>query len=434
MFLFIIAGVVLSCLHQSSLGTLMLIAPSKMHPLWYTPILPLLFLLSAFAVGFPMVIFESIIAAKSFGRRPEMEVLTPLARYMPALIGLYLAAKLGDMIVRGTYVYLLEGTFQTNAFLVELLFGVCLPFVLLLFRRVRESAGWLFFTSTLFILGVLLNRINVFVVSYTSPYIVNRYFPAIGEIFITAGMIAGLMFFYRVFVFIFPVLGAEPKRMSRTALIVMAVGGGLLLSTPAKASDVSSRGGTVLPAVQDVVPSVANAPKLKILDSPVIKEWSDHYEPVKFMHAKHANVIGDCSICHHRMPREKGDTYGEPVNMAGLREKKTAPVSCTACHTQPFNAKQLQTPGLKGAYHQLCMDCHQESEQVPYARGPVVNSAMVRGPVARTLDTRAPTDCLACHAKKVVDHRELVKLEEQWTDRRSPGTAFPATRRRARPF
>ncbi len=411
MFLFIILGIVLSCLHQSSLGSLMLIAPSKVHPLWYTPILPLLFLLSAFAAGYPMVTFESIIAAKSFGRRPEMEVLTPLARYMPALIGLYLAAKLADMIVRGTYVYLLEGTFQTNAFVVELLFGICLPFVLLLFRRVRESAGWLFFTSTLFILGVLLNRINVFVVSYTPPYLLQRYFPAVGEIFITAGMIAGLMFFYRVFVFIFPVLGAEPKRMSRTALVVIAVGGALLVSTPAKASEALPRAGTALPSGREPIPSVADAPKLKILDSPLIKEWSDVYEPVKFMHAKHANVIGDCSICHHRMPREKGDTYGEPVTMAGLQEKKTAPVSCAACHAQPFDSRQLQTPGLKGAYHQLCMDCHQESEQVPYARGPVVNSAMVRGPVARTLDTRAPTDCLACHAKKVPDHRELVKLE-----------------------
>ena len=129
------------------------------------------------------------------------------------------------------------------------------------------------------------------------------------------------------------------------------------------------------------------------------------------MHAKHANVIGDCSICHHRMPREKGDTYGQPVTMARLQETKTVPVGCADCHTQPFNPKQLQTPGLKGAYHQLCIDCHQESEQVPYARGPVVSSAMVRGPVARTLDTRAPTDCLACHAQKVPDHKELVKLK-----------------------
>jgi len=71
MFIFIIAGVVLSTLHQSSLGTLMIIAGSKMHPLWQTPILPLLFFLSAVAVGFPMVIFESYLASKSFGLEVE---------------------------------------------------------------------------------------------------------------------------------------------------------------------------------------------------------------------------------------------------------------------------------------------------------------------------------------------------------------------------
>ncbi len=80
-FIFIILGVVLSTLHQSSLGTLMVIAGPKMHPLWQTPILPLLFLLSAISVGFPMVIFESMIASKSFGLKPEMEVLTPLRVY-----------------------------------------------------------------------------------------------------------------------------------------------------------------------------------------------------------------------------------------------------------------------------------------------------------------------------------------------------------------
>ena len=88
MFVFIIAGIVLSCLHQSSLGSLMLIAPYKVHPLWYTPILPLLFLLSAFAAGYPMVTFESIIVSSSFNRKPEMEVLTPLAKFMPVLLGL----------------------------------------------------------------------------------------------------------------------------------------------------------------------------------------------------------------------------------------------------------------------------------------------------------------------------------------------------------
>ncbi|MDF1591971.1 MAG: Ni/Fe-hydrogenase cytochrome b subunit [Desulfobacterales bacterium] len=411
MFLFIIAGIVLSCLHQSGLGSLMLIAPYKVHPLWYTPILPLLFLLSAFAAGYPMVTFESIIVAKSFGRKPEMEVLTPLARFMPLFMGTYLSFKIGDMLVRGTYIYLLDGTYQTNSFLVEVLVGVVLPFVLLIFRKVRQSPGWLFFASIVFVLGILLNRINVFVVSFTPPYKLVSYFPSVGEMFITVGLIAGLMFLYRVCVFIFPVLGAVPKKISTAALILMAASILFAPANPVQAAGPRATAKTPIAPITEPTPSIADAPKLQILNSPIISQYSDIYEPVRFMHSKHANVLQDCSICHHRIPREKGDKYGEPVNLAKLREKEAIPTSCSVCHDHPFNPKQLHTPGLKGAYHQLCMDCHQESEQVPHIRGPILYSAMVRGPIARTLDTRAPTDCLACHPRKVPDHKNLVKLE-----------------------
>jgi octaheme c-type cytochrome (tetrathionate reductase family) len=411
MFIFIIAGIVLSCLHQSSLGSLMLIAPYKVHPLWYTPILPLLFLLSALAAGYPMVTFESIIVSKSFDRKPEMEVLTPLAKYMPVLMGIYLAAKIGDMIVRGTYVYLLDGTAQSNAFVVEVLIGVILPFVLLLFDKVRKSPGWLFFASTVFVLGIVLNRINVFVVSYTPPYVIESYFPSVGEIFITVGLIAGLMFFYRVFVAIFPVLGARPKEMSLMALVLFVLASVLWPLSSTKAAETSPAAKRALPALRIVIPSVEHAPSLFLLNSPVVNEYSDNYEPVRFMHGKHANVLKDCSICHHRVPREENDKYGEPATMAKLRQAQKMPTGCAACHHRPFDPKQLHVPGLKGSYHQLCIDCHRESEQVPHFRGPIIYSAMVRGPIARTLDTRAPTDCLACHPKKVPDHKKLVKLE-----------------------
>ena len=410
MFLFIIAGIVLSCLHQSSLGTLMLIAPHKVHPLWFTPILPLLFLLSAFAAGYPMVVFESLLVAKSFGRRPEMDVLSPLAKYMPVLMGLYLAVKLGDMIVRGTYVYLLNGTYQTNSFLVELGVGVILPFVLLLFEKVRRSPGLLFFASTLFVLGIVLNRINVFIVSYTPPYKIGGYFPSVGEIFVTVGLIATLMFLYRVFVFIFPVLGTEPKRMIVASiilvpLVLVGLSGGPAQAQTGQAPDMRT--------MKKATPSLADAPRLLMLDSPVIRELGDDYEPVRFMHRKHAGVVKDCAVCHHRQPREAGDDYGEPMTMGRMRERGELPVACDQCHGAPFDAQKLNTPGLKGAYHLLCINCHQEADQTPHTRGPVMYSALARGPEVRPLDTRAPTDCLACHAKNVPDHKDLVKLKDK---------------------
>ena len=214
MWFFIIAGVVLSCMHQSSLGSLMLIAPTKLHPLWYTPILPLLFLTSAIAIGYPMVVFETTLATASLKLDPEMQVLSPLTRITIFLLGTYLALKIGDMVIRETYVYLLAGTAQTNSFLVEIIFGVIVPWIMLLSPGVRRSRRWLFTACTLIVGGVLLNRINVFVVGYRPPVSENNYFPSITEMLITVGFIAGLMFLYRFFVTYLPVLNRPGEEVS----------------------------------------------------------------------------------------------------------------------------------------------------------------------------------------------------------------------------
>ncbi len=214
MWVFIIAGVVLSCMHQSSLGSLMLIAPTKLHPLWYTPILPLLFLTSAIAVGYPMVVFEATLATTSLKLDGEMKILGPLTRITIFLLGLYLILKVGDMVVRGTYVYLFEGTTQTNAFLVELILGVLVPWLMLLSPVVRRSRPWLFAACTMIVLGVLVNRLNVFVVGYRPPISEANYAPAIGEILVTVGLIATLMFIYRFLVTYLPILNLREQEVS----------------------------------------------------------------------------------------------------------------------------------------------------------------------------------------------------------------------------
>jgi Ni/Fe-hydrogenase subunit HybB-like protein len=214
MWLFIIAGVVLSCMHQSSLGSLMLVAPTKLHPLWYTPILPLLFLMSAISVGYPMVVFETTLVTQSLKLDSEMKVLSPMTRITIMILGLYAALKIGDMIVRGTYVYLLDGTAQSNAFLVEIILGVLVPWFMLLSDKVRNSRRHLFIASTMIVGGVLLNRINVFVVGYKPPVSEATYFPAVGEILITVGLISCLMFLYRVLVTYLPVISAKQQEVS----------------------------------------------------------------------------------------------------------------------------------------------------------------------------------------------------------------------------
>jgi Ni/Fe-hydrogenase subunit HybB-like protein len=212
MFIFIILGVVLSCLHQSSLGTLMVIAGEKMHPLWQTPILPLLFLLSAIALGFPMVIFESILSARSFGLKPEMDVLAKLARYIGPLLGIYLAFKIGDMVVRGTYVYLMEFSTESIMFSIEVVLGFIIPLRMMFSRGVQHSPRWLFLASVLVIGGVLLNRINTFLVAYTPLYPNTQYFPSFGELSVTIGFVSLEVLFFRFFVMNFPIISTPGKQ------------------------------------------------------------------------------------------------------------------------------------------------------------------------------------------------------------------------------
>ncbi len=214
MFVFIIAGVVLSTLHQSSLGTLMVIAGPKMHPLWQTPISPLLFLLSAVSVGFPMVIFESLLASRSFGLKPEMHILGRMGRMVAPLLGIYLAFKLGDLFIRETFVYLKTVTTASVMYIIELLFGVIVPMRMFMSPTVQKSPPLLFTAATLVVGGVLLNRLDTFVVAYTPPYTYGPYFPSFGEISVTVGFISILVLLYRAAVIIFPVISLPDRRLS----------------------------------------------------------------------------------------------------------------------------------------------------------------------------------------------------------------------------
>jgi Ni/Fe-hydrogenase subunit HybB-like protein len=206
MTVFIILGVLLSCMHQSSLGTLMVVSGPKLHPLWQTPMLPALFLLSAFSVGFPMVIFESLLASRSFGLPPERRVLSRLACYIPLLLGVYFAAKMIDLANRGAFGLLMEGSLESNIFLVEVGLGVVVPFFIFLSSRLRASTGWLMTGAALVILGVVLNRLNVFLIGYTPAYEGEPYVPAWTEVAITAGFIAMIVLLYRFFALNFPVI------------------------------------------------------------------------------------------------------------------------------------------------------------------------------------------------------------------------------------
>lgn len=185
----VIAGVLLSTLHQSSLGTLYLIVPTKLYPLWYSPMLPFLFVMSAIAAGLAMVILESALSERAFGRRLEMDVLTPIARGLLVALGLYGLLRLLLLRRTGALLLLLHPGYEERLFLLEFGIGVVLPWLLLALPAVRRSRRWLPFAALLVVIGFLLNRLNVSVTGMERAAGV-RYMPSTMEFTVSLGLVA----------------------------------------------------------------------------------------------------------------------------------------------------------------------------------------------------------------------------------------------------
>lgn len=185
----VICGVILSTLHQSSLGTLYLIVPEKLHPFWYSPLLPVFFFLSAIAVGLAMTIFESSMSSKHFGLQLELPVLRELGRVLVVVLGVYGILRLEDLWNRGALKLAFHRSYETFLFWLEILLAIILPLVLLVQRRVRNSANGLYFAAVLVVLGFITNRMNVSITGFEGSTGV-RYFPKWSELAVTGMIIA----------------------------------------------------------------------------------------------------------------------------------------------------------------------------------------------------------------------------------------------------
>jgi len=191
----VIVGVLLSTLHQSSLGSLFLIVPSKLHPYWYSPLLPILFFISAVGTGMAIVIFESNLSARAFGREIEMPLLVVLGRAMAVVLGLYGILRLGDLWRRGALIHLREPTTETLLFALEISVGLFIPLLLLLLPQVRENQEGLFMIAVMVITGFLLNRLNVSItgLEYSAH---AHYFPKWTEVAVTLSLVGTMFLFF----------------------------------------------------------------------------------------------------------------------------------------------------------------------------------------------------------------------------------------------
>jgi len=157
----VIVGVMLSTLHQSSLGSLYLIVPHKLHALWYSPLLPVFFFVSAIALGCAMTIFESFLSLRVFRRSLEINLLTQLGKVIVVTLGVYLVLRLQDLGGRGVMRLAFEPTYEGRMFLAEILLGVIAPIILLTIPRIRTNELGLFVSALMVVLGFIMNPLNV---------------------------------------------------------------------------------------------------------------------------------------------------------------------------------------------------------------------------------------------------------------------------------
>ena len=189
MIVFVILGVILSTLHQSSLGTLYLIMPNKLHPFWWSPLLPVFFYLSAIAVGLAMIIFESSMSSKYFGREIELPILRDLGRVLVVVLAIYGILRFEDLYHRGVLRLVFIPGYEQGFFLLEMALSVIFTLALLAFPKVRDSAKGLYLVAVLTLLGFVTNRLNVAITGVENA-VGGRYTPKWTEVVITAMFVA----------------------------------------------------------------------------------------------------------------------------------------------------------------------------------------------------------------------------------------------------
>jgi Ni/Fe-hydrogenase subunit HybB-like protein len=195
-------GILLPTMHQSSLGTLMIISGHKLSPLWQTHMLPAFFLLSAITMGLAVTAFESIVSSIAFKRPFETPMLSKLLVTMAWVTVVYLILRFADLLVRGAPVF--TSGFQSFMFFLETLLYAA-PLLLLLSPVWEKDLRWLFLASVSMLLAGSLYRFNAFLIGY-SPGPGWTYFPALSEILITLGIVALEIMGYLYFVKRYPVL------------------------------------------------------------------------------------------------------------------------------------------------------------------------------------------------------------------------------------
>ncbi len=209
LFVFTGLGVLLPMMHQSSMGTVVVILGYQLSPLWQSQMLTVNFLLTALTMGFAVVAFESVIASVAFRRPFEIGILGRLSGIMAWVMLVFMVLRYGDVVWRGVLDYAFAGDIKALSFWAEFLLGVA-AVVLLLPKALRSSPRYIFLGATAMLLNGVLYRLNCYLIGY-QPGNGWNYFPSMGEIMVTLGIFALHFVLYLAFVKQLPVLHAARR-------------------------------------------------------------------------------------------------------------------------------------------------------------------------------------------------------------------------------
>jgi Ni/Fe-hydrogenase subunit HybB-like protein len=382
--LLVIAGIILSTLHQSSLGSLFLIAPHRLHPLWYSPIIYVLFFVSAMGLGLMVVTAESLLAGYFLGHRVRKDLLSGLGRAAAIVLGLYVVLRVGDLAVRGVLGSALDGSWLSVLFLAELGISAVIPMILLAIPRVRRSVGGVATCAAMTVCGMVGYRINVCFVAFARPA-EAPYFPAWTELAVSLGIIAAAILVFIFFVENLRVYehppevatgrpsydpatlhGLMPAAVAVPRRYTLAIIAGAALITPLLMIDGNRDGRLVLfdhQGHKDRLGGEDSCAECHHMNLPLDRASSCHachrdmYEPTAtFDHALHVRTTDGNAGC--------GQCHGEDDAVKTL-ETATA---CRDCHAETLmSCPTIEAPedrwndavGYMEAMHELCIRCHE---------------------------------------------------------------------------
>jgi len=213
----LILGIVLPSLHQSSLGSLYIVAVDKLYPLWWSMLIPFFFVWSAFFLGPAMVTVEGTLAAKAYGRNPELPVFQSMTKVTMWMMIIYFIVKMIDLNYRGVFGMAFNGSHESNMFLIEMIVFILLPIFMYAIPSIRTRLWGVVTASLLVVVGVVFNRMNV-VFTGMAKSVGSSYFPSIWELLITIGMWSFLALAYLFIVENFSILPKEEHTPSTTRI------------------------------------------------------------------------------------------------------------------------------------------------------------------------------------------------------------------------